>query len=447
MTGRNSLLLVLAGAAMHSFVGCSSSGGGGGAGVPTGGASGTGAFGGGGSGGTSGVGGSGGVAGSGGASGVGGGPTGLTLPFKPSNVDDAPYENRVLKDFEVREWNQQTETPFEHLEGLRVDTTTLKVTYYDWPENKKKDVPGAGSDYIFEAVAQTQGGPEVAVLVVNSLTVAAGKTVIAEGSRPLVIVSAKTITLNGDLDVTAGATPPPPGAYGTNGIPGIGPGGGKPGMNNMYAGGAGGGAFCSPGGRGGNDYSNLSGGDGGAPYGSSSIIPLQGGSSGARARLSNCAAGGGNGGGAVQLVAAQSIAISGYISAPGVGGCPGYDWGGSGGGSGGAVLIEAPEVTLNGTIAVNGGGGGGDHNEGSSGTNSELVAFGDCKGNGAAGLKQAMDGEDNNATSLCDAPGGGGGGAGWIRFNTLSGKIVQGGNAVLSPAVSTSCATMGTLAS
>jgi hypothetical protein len=40
--------------------------------------------------------------------------------------------------------------------------------------------------------------------------------------------------------------------------------------------------------------------------------------------------------------------------------------------------------------------------------------------------------------------GGGGGGAGWIRLNTKSGSATIGATAVISPALSTPCATQGT---
>lgn len=372
-----------------------------------------------------------------------GGEVGLDLPFTPSNVDVTPYHGKVLQNFSVSDWSRADKTVFDYLRGLKIDTSSLKLTYYDYPSNKSNvEVPGLGTDYIFEAVAQTQGGPEVAVLVVNSLTVATERTLTVVGSRPLILIAATTISLQGDIFAESGASSAPGG--GSVGNNGVGPGGGKAGLNSMYKGGAGGGAFCSPGGRGGHSYSQQSGGSGGTPYGTPSIVPLQGGSSGAAARLSGCA---GKGGGAIQLVAGVSITIDGYISAPGTGGCEGYEWGGSGGGSGGAILIEAPEATLNGILAVNGGGGGADHWPGEQGKDSSAQAFGGsfaCMGHGAAADKPAVDGADD-AVPNCDTAAGGGGGGGWIRINTSDGTLAQGSGA-FSPAQSTNCATVGTLA-
>lgn len=415
---------------------CSSGSSGGGPLGGTGGATGYGGVGGSSAaGGSSGTGATGGDAGSAGAG--GGGPSGLDLPFSPSNIDIAAHEGKVLRDFVVKDYvpNSGADT----MEHIRIDTNALTITYYDWPDNK--DYQLSGTDFVFEAVQQTQGGPEVALLVVNSLRVTSSQTFYVKGTRPLVLVAASTIQLDGETSIDSGITQAPfSGSIGSNGF---GPGGGKVGNNAMYGGGAGGGSYCSPGGKGGDDYTQPSGGLAGAAYGSPAIIPLQGGSSGACARLSSCA---GHGGGAVQFVAGESITVGGYISAPGGGGCEGYEWGGSGGGSGGAILLEAPGVTLNGILAVNGGGGGGDFYPGEIGTDSGAVAPGGlgCSGNGAANTKAATAGVDDSSPT-CDTPAGGGGGAGWIRINTSTGTITQGPSSVFSPAQSTSCATLGTL--
>lgn len=417
--------------------GCSSgSGGGGNAAGGDGGYGGSGGYSG-----YGGLGGDGGAGGLGGGGGSGGGtapPVPFHLGFHASNVDTSSFEGTTFRDFFVADWVKGGNS----ITGMRVNTESMVVTSYDHDEAKVIPLPGAGSAYIFAAVSQTQGGPEVAVLVVNSLTVTADHEVIVEGSRPLVIVSATTIDLKGKLPIAAGMTAAPTGSVSWGGLDGLGPGGGKAGTNATYSGGAGGGAFCSPGGRGGNDYTHNSGGPGGGVYGDANIVPLRGGSSGGLARLGKCS---GAGGGAVQLVAAKSISIAGEVSAPGQGGCHGLEWGGSGGGAGGAVLIEAPEVSVTGVVAVNGGSGGGDFWDGKPGSVSDVPASGGkCKGDGAAGTNPALAGIDD-PDPACDAPGGGGGGGGWIRINTSAGTAAIGAAAVLSPAQSTGCASVGSL--
>ena len=343
----------------------------------------------------------------------------------------------------MRQHDSSFESPYGYLQALDVDTTALKLNYYDFPSNKTKEVTGAGTDFVFQVATQTQGGPEVAVLVVNSLSVAAGELMTVKGTRPLVIVSATTTTLDGNLFVTSGTTPGPTGVVNSAGLNGLGPGGGKAGMNSMYGGGSGAGSYCSVGGRGGHSFQSQTGGAAGPTYGNAAIVPLQGGSSGGRSRLSGCS---GEGGGAVQLVAGEAITVNGYISAPGAGGCDGSDWGGSGAGSGGAILIEAPSVTLSGTLAVNGGGGGGYSSPGKQGSNSASPAKGafGCEGDGAAGAVPAKAGIDDGS-GTCNGPAGGGGGVGWIRVNTSSGSMTEGPGLVLSPAASTNCASVGTL--
>ena len=152
--------------------------------------------------------------------------------------------------------------------------------------------------------------------------------------------------------------------------------------------------------------------------------PLVGGSAGGVSFLTN--GGEPNGGGALQLVAGKSIVVgaSGAISLPGGGGDRGDaqisgpgGYGAGGGGSGGALLVEAPSVRVDGTLAANGEAGGG---------------TGDGAAPGAFRTTEARAAE------------GGGGGAGRIRINTRSGHAVITG--VVSPAMTTPCATEGTFA-
>ena len=98
---------------------------------------------------------------------------------------------------------------------------------------------------------------------------------------------------------------------------------------------------------------------GGMAYGTADLMMFQGGSGGGGGSGgSNCGSGGGGaGGGAIQIVSANSIALTGTISADGgKGGTDGGgNCGGGGGGSGGAIWLQAPTITSSGTISAVGG--------------------------------------------------------------------------------------------
>ena len=103
------------------------------------------------------------------------------------------------------------------------------------------------------------------------------------------------------------------------------------------------------------------------------------------------------------------------------------------------VLLEAPSVSVAGGLFANGGGGGcGGFSCGEPATMSTTPAPGDdiCDqatgGNGAAGDLQATVGGNVTGTAgATDRAGGGGGGFGRIRVNSLDGAIE--GTPVLSP--------------
>ncbi|MCK5798273.1 MAG: hypothetical protein KAI47_13870 [Deltaproteobacteria bacterium] len=254
--------------------------------------------------------------------------------------------------------------------------------------------------------------PELAVFVVGDLTVPATTTVRVTGPRAVVIVSQGTATLAGRIDLPADGSLAGAGGYagGTPDSDGQGAGsdgqGPCPGLkgdvafdihiptnNSIEPGcstGAGGGGFGATGGKGGpstysthGTYNNVTlkwaqtpalGGQGGGICGNATLIPLVGGSGGGGGRklYSDNPAGwqgtsqpspGGAGGGAIQIVAAMSIALKpGAIINVGGGGGPSpiHYGGGSGGGSGGAILLEAPIVSVatGAILAANGGGGG-----------------------------------------------------------------------------------------
>lgn len=301
----------------------------------------------------------------------------------------------------------------------------------------------------FQVVTQSDANrTEIGLFTVGSLTIGPNAVVDVVGSRPIAIVSEGEIFIQGTLLANADSIYTYQGYAGGYSAPapasadmvGKGPGGGGAPTGNV---GGGGGGYC---GKGGNA-------NGGQPYGSPAISPLMGGSSGAVT-----AGWPGAGGGAVQLVSNTSITLAplGKINVGGGGGA----WLGNGGGSGGAVLLEAPTVTVQGTIAANGGGGGAntidDYADGQNGTADATPAAGGVGkskpgenpgGSGSAG--SVIDGSAGQYTnSIGNVPmstysGGGGGGAGRIRINTTTGQATITG--VLSPSLTTSCASQGKL--
>jgi hypothetical protein len=257
-------------------------------------------------------------------------------------------------------------------------------------------------------------------------------------TRAVIVVVRTTVDIQGLVAVNATSVPGP-GGYGEffgSGCLGAGPGGGQVISNTSLLGGGGAG-YCGAGGQGAvtpQSYSPAA--SGGKPYGDTTLVPLLGGSAG------GC---GGPGGGAVEIVAGQSITIeaNGAINAGG--------GGGGGGGSGGAILLASPTITIRGTLAANGGAGGGG-SSGQSATASAQPASGgtlwglQAGGNGSAGtVINGADGVFVMSDGSASGGGGGGGGAGRIRINTANGMANIASGAVISPDLSTSCATQGTL--
>ncbi len=286
------------------------------------------------------------------------------------------------------------------------------------------------------------------VLAGAGITVSGGQVLSAKGSRPLVLVSSGTLTVNGTIDVAGhlGGAPQSTGAAGdssscTGATPPAGGGGG-------YGGGFG----ASGGGIGGFGDNGL----GGLPPSPvASPQTLRGGCAGSDGAGSGSGGGdGGHSGGAVALIAATSITLSGgVINASGAGGGKGTGGqstgkGGGGGGSGGMIVIDALTVMGDGgtKIFANGGsgGGGGDdnQNDGHDGadapTDPTMAAMG-----GAGASSDSAGGNGSKANGLltnapgtgaagftADGGGGGGGGAGVIKLfkassvaGTMAGSI------------------------
>ena len=345
----------------------------------------------------------------------GGGGGGLALGFFPSNVScaltgsvlaaasaDAGVDLSKLADVDIMSTPQ-----FE----LASDNGSLE---------------GIASSGVVYTVLRQSNGIKIGVFIANSWTIESGATLTLSGAYPIALVAVKDIIVYGGIDATIGNTPP-------GGFPapaptfsqGGGPGGGAAGSGNgssVY--GAGGGSYCGTGGVGSMSTAVT------AAYGTSTIIPLVGGSSGGNADYN-----GATGGGAVELVSGTSIKVNGLINVGGLGA-----GNGGGGGSGGALLLEAPTVAVTGTLAANGGGGAsGPGTGGKAGQPSATPAQGASTSSGNAG-----DGSGGAVINGGTATyGSGGGAAGRIRINTQSGAATLSG--VLSPAASTACVTQGTI--
>lgn len=295
-------------------------------------------------------------------------------------------------------------------------------------------------------IEQLGGGPELAVLQAQRITISDGAVVRIVGSRGLVIL-ARTIDVGGTLDASASAGTAGPGAAPIKAASGVHEAG------NVCDSGGGGGGHGGAGGTGGDSASCTVGGPGGAMIGDEALTRLVGGGAGGDGVTGACGIPpGGGGGGALQLSAVERVAISGggAVLAGGGGGIGGLECGdgdagsGGGGGAGGAIYIEAPTVVLDGLVLAHGGGGGAGGNgltqngpigkggDGAGGTSSDPAAGGvppapnaGAGGTGATGLLAAGDGMTSNHNA-----GGGGGGVG--RIVIIAGALELGG--VVSPA-------------
>jgi hypothetical protein len=237
---------------------------------------------------------------------------------------------------------------------------------------------------------------------------------IATGSLPLALLSRTDAmiagVINGSGQGTATGGPPvvPGGPGGGNGFifpgtPGGGPGGGGAGqlVTGIGASGGGGGGFGGPGGAG-VGLLSLPGGPGGAPYGDLAR-QLQGGSGGgASSGLS------GGGGGAIEIGAVGSLTVSGNVIANG--GTPleaSVDGGGGGGGSGGGIFLHADSVLLTGTLSAVGGDGlGAGRIPGPAGY---FIAAGGGGGGGEVAILSGTGGFTESSGATIDVAGGAGG--------------------------------------
>jgi hypothetical protein len=356
--------------------------------------------------------------------------TGPTLGFTPSNVD--------LQGIDT-----------SHLPDIDVMTTDCTID-----GDCSAGISCASSATVIKSIMQSANDVTICVYYVSSFKVESSAVLKALGNNPIAIVSLGTIDVEGQmLFAGQGSTPTAGGGSGGGGNGSGGPSnnGGGQAISTADANGqagSGGGGYCGAGGTGGGG-SMAPGLAGGITWGAPTIVPFAAGASGG----GSYSATGGAGGGALQLVAKTSITIGPGASINAGGGGGGvFDtvtvgWVGSaGGGSGGSLLLESPTVTVAGVLAANGGAGsagavsGSQTKAGQDATANATEASGGTGGiSGGQGSAAATINGGSGATSTDEGPGGGGA-AGRIRINTLTGKATLLGT--ISPSLGI-CATEG----
>jgi hypothetical protein len=266
------------------------------------------------------------------------------------------------------------------------------------------------------------GGPQVVILPMKQLDIAAGKTLKLVGDKPVILAVYGNATLNGKI--LANGVKQLPGAGGNSTLCGtrVGSDGAVKGSDITGSGGGGGGhAFLGGDGGRGASLPDATASKGGAAVSSTTLVPLVGGCAGGRGgQLGTTASGlGGAGGGAVQLSVAGTLLVKDIVSVSAGGGAGGDAVtadaaGGGGGGSGGGLLLEANGLDLaaSSILTANGGGGG----EG-----------------GQSGVTpvKGKDGADGAIASNVAAPGGttvGGGGGGNGGIGATANNAGPGGN-------------------
>lgn len=332
-------------------------------------------------------------------------------------------------------------------ENVRIDTGTGRIVETTTgTELRAAGAAGDASGLVLVNVPQAAGFPELAILSARTVRVDAGGTLLANGSRALIVLASGAITIDGVIDVGGRDRVAGPGggaggdARGAGGGPGGGGRGNLAGAFDVLQSGGGGGGHSAAGGSGGDDafVDRAEGGAGGAIIADPDGSPLVGGGGGGAGADAGSGGDGGGGGGALQLTSAVSVTISSTaaVRAPGAGGGPGEEAGG-GGGAGGTIFLEAPLVEVAGGVFANGGGGGGadtaafsDASPGTRGRSDTIrAAGGDGAGAGAGdggsgGAGTLLGGEDG---SNGNGGGGGGGAAGRIRVRSDHGPASGGG--------------------
>jgi hypothetical protein len=288
--------------------------------------------------------------------------------------------------------------------------------------------------------AASGGQPSLCLVMATDMTIMAGATITAHGSRPLVLVSMGTLTVSGIVDVSshaAGMT----GAAANDASCTTANGGLPQQASTSTSGGGAGGSFGTAGGAGGAPGNGTAVAAEPAINGAQ-LTRLRGGcrgGDGGRDHDGHFGAGGASGG-AVYLMATTQIDLKGgQVLANGAAGGGGAfpsaaDFpGGGGGGAGGLVMLDSPAIVLQSAIVMaSGGGGGGGQGAGPSagmgGGEPTATAPLAAAGGGVGGMMAGSGGFGSSLSApgpggggiegvgTGGAAGGGGGGAGVIRL-------------------------------
>ena len=270
-------------------------------------------------------------------------------------------------------------------------------------------------------VRQQPNGPEVVIIPLQGLTLAATRTLRLIGTRPVIFAVRGDVSISGTINARGQGTTSGAGGNTSCGSAGRGGNGGDGSGGGSGGGGGGGGGFASAGAGGGTGdeaFDTNPRGGGGAAL-ASTLAPLRGGCNGGKGGNGDgTGPSGGGGGGGVQIAVSGTLTLtnSAVISASGGGGpaATHQEDGGAGGGSGGGVLFEAGVISIadNAWVTANGGGG-------SSGSSTSQLTS-----------QAGADGAANNSTRAPRGPGndgGGSGGEGAVNTSTAPGG---GGNGV-----------------
>jgi hypothetical protein len=277
-----------------------------------------------------------------------------------------------------------------------------------------------------QCVETTSGGTGYCVLAGTTISFTGEGSWRATGTKPLVLIASDSITVSAVIDVSSHHTANPAttpeagaGADPTCAAAATAPSNGGGGAGGSFTGGGGPGAASARGGS-----------AGGTAAPAATVMGLRGGCPGQDGEGPGTDEGtGGHGGGAVLLLAANTINVTGGINAGGQGGRPGTQntSGGGGGGAGGMIVLDAQTVMSSGLLAANGGAGGegsGENTGGTAGSDSSGIGAatggtsgaallnGGDGGNGSAGAAAGAGAPGSVGTTVNNLRGGGGGGGG-----------------------------------
>jgi hypothetical protein len=285
---------------------------------------------------------------------------------------------------------------------------------------------------------QPAGGAEACLIYAEGIAVPAASSLVASGTRPLVLASTQDIAIDGVIDVSSRRA----GQLGAAADDGSCTVSQFPENDVGGAAGGAGGSLGGPGGNGGTGDTDTSLGlDGNAAPGVAGPTAgfagfVRGGCRGSDGGDESGPGGnggtGGSSGGAVWLAALGTVSVPGAIRATGAGGAGGeVQSGGGGGGSGGMILVEAAVIVVAGSVSANGGGGGqggtrigGTPVSGNPGADGDLGTTSAAGGDGAPGSLAGPGGAGSAGGTTSGGAGqsssvgggGGGGGAGIVRF-------------------------------